>query len=380
MTVAAATPSPTTPSPQPSSTKLPGTQQPPSKSKTTKITWGVQPSTAKGPDRRIVFSWPKARPGTVLHDYVAVSNFSSRPVRFQVYATDGFVNSSGDLSLLPAAQKPTDVGSWVRMLHPAVTVPAHARINEPFTVTVPGNATPGDHTGGVIASVRLPGRQLRFEPRIGVPMYLRVSGPLVPVLRVEGTSATYHGTVNPFGGGGADVSYVVHNTGNVRLLGAQTVSVTGPFGVTLATVHPPVLTELLPGQSQRVHTHLSGVFPAGPLTVHVRVHPVQAHVPGIRELQAPIKTVSHSESMWAIPWPQLVLLLLLVGAGFGARWWLRQRKGGRAAALAAAVEQGRREAAAELTKIPTNGSHNGNGTVPGTAAPEHTTHDQGPGR
>ena len=377
MNLAAATPSPTAPSPHPSSTKPPGAPKPPPKSKKTTITFGVQPSTASGPNRRNVYSWPKVKPGSVIHDYVAVSNYSARPVTFQVYATDGFVNASGDLGLLPAAQKPTDVGSWVRLLHSTVTVPAHARVNEPFTLRVPSNASPGDHTGGMIASIQLKG-QVNVDRRFAVPMYLRVNGPLVPALRIEGTSATYHGTVNPFGGGGADVSYTVHNAGNVRLLGGQTVSVTGPFGITLATVHPPGLTQLLPGQSQRVRTHLSGVFPAGPLTVHVQVHPIQAHVPGLTALKAPIKTVSHSKSMWAIPWPQFVLLLLLVGAGFGAWWWLRQRKRIRAAALAAAEEKGRREAAAELATIPSNGSRNGAG--PGAGAPEHTTPNQGPGR
>jgi Bacterial protein of unknown function (DUF916) len=378
MTVAAATPSPTAPRPRPSATKLPGTPKPPSKPKKTQITWGVQPSTLRGPNRRTVYSWPKVKPGTVLHDYVAVSNYSARPVTFRVYATDGFVNASGDLGFLTAAQKPIDVGSWVRLLHAKVTVPAHARVNEPLTLTVPRNATPGDHTGGMIASIQLPGQQVTVDRRFAVPMYMRITGPLVPVVRIEGTSATFHGTVNPFSGGGADVSYTVHNIGNVRLLGGQTVSVTGPFGVTFATVHPRALTELLPGQSERVHAHLSGVFPAGPLTVHVKVHPVQAHVPGIKAIQTPIKTVSHSKSMWAIPWPQLLLLLLLVGAGYGAWWWLRRRKRLRAAALAGAVEKGRREAAAELTKIPSNGNRNGAGLD--IEIPEHTTRNSGPGQ
>jgi hypothetical protein len=313
-------------------------------------TWAVQPSTAKGPDGRSTFTWTNVKPRTVLHDYVGVSNFSAHPVTFQVYATDAFVTSSGSLSLLAAATKPTDVGTWVHVARHTVRVPAHARVNEPFTLTVPANATPGDHTGGVIASVSQKGAghgaDVTVDRRIGVPIYLRVSGALHPVLAIESISTGYHDTINPFGGGGTNVSYTVHNTGNVRLTGTQTVTVTGPFGVTLATAHPTALLQLLPGDSLRVSTHLSGVFPAGPLTVHVRIRP--AAVTGLSHKSAPLTTVSRSVSLWTLPWPQLLLLILLAAGGFGLWWWLRLRRRHRNAALAAAVAQGRREAAETL--------------------------------
>jgi len=348
-TAGAAPSSPAAPSPHPPSSKPPAAK-PPAKSNQD-ITWAVQPSTAKGPDGRSTFTWSSVKPRTVLHDYVGVSNLSNRPVTFQVYATDAFVTSSGGLDLLPAASKPTDIGTWVKVLHRTIKVPAHARINEPFTVTVPANATPGDHTGGVIASILKQG-QVKVDQRIAVPIYLRVNGPLHPILSIESTSTSFHGTVNPFGGGGTNVSYTVHNTGNVRLTGTQTVSVTGPFGVTLATVHPKPLLQLLPGNSFRVTTHLPGVFPAGPLTVHIRVTPVPVN--GLRNTTgAALSTVSHSVGFWALPWPQLVLLILVVGGGFGAWWWLRRRRSRHSAALAAAVEHGRQQAARELSQAGT---------------------------
>jgi hypothetical protein len=150
------------------------------------------------------------------------------------------------------------------------------------------------------------------------------------------------------------VSYTVHNTGNVRLTGTQTVSVTGPFGITLATAHPAPLLQLLPGNSIGVSTHLSGVFPAGPLTVHIRINPVPIN--GLRHTTgAPLATVSRNVGMWALPWPQLVLLILLLGGGFGAWWWVRRRRQNHRAALAAAVEKGRREATLQPAQAESNG-------------------------
>ncbi|HEY0807684.1 MAG TPA: hypothetical protein VGD84_21640, partial [Pseudonocardiaceae bacterium] len=157
------------------------------------------------------------------------------------------------------------------------------------------------------------------------------------------------GTVNPFGGGGTTVTYTVRNNGNVRLAGDQTVSVTGLFGIPLATIHPTALQEVLPGDSVRVTAHVSGVFPAGPLTVHVRVTPVE--VPGSPHLTVASQAGEGSVDMWAAPWPQLVLLVLLAAIGFGIWRWLRWRRSHRAAALAAAVERGRREATEQLATV-----------------------------
>ena len=346
----------------PSSPSAPGSHAPTSskaptsnpKPKPAEVTWSVQPSTVKGPDGRATFTWTDVKPSTVLHDYVGVSNFSAKPVTFRVYATDAFVDKNGGLNLLPAATRPTDIGTWVNLLHDTVKVPAHSRVNEPFAVTVPANATPGDHTGGILASILTTG-QVKVDSRVAVPIYLRVSGKLRPVLSIESTSTSYHNTINPFGGGGTNVSYTVHNTGNVRLTGTQTVSVTGPFGVTLATVHPAPLLQLLPGSFVRVTAHLSGVYPAGPLTAHVKIIPVPIN--GLRHTTgAPLAAVKHSASVWAMPWPLLVLLILLAGGGYGVWWWMRRRRKLHSAALAAAVEKGRLEATSELTKVPSNGS------------------------
>ena len=107
------------------------------------ITWAVQPSTAEGPDRRSAFTYSNIAPGTIVHDYVGVTNFSKMPVTFAVYASDAFNTESGSLDMLPASEQSKDVGSWVTIPKTSITIDPGARVNEPVTLTVPFNAAPG---------------------------------------------------------------------------------------------------------------------------------------------------------------------------------------------------------------------------------------------
>ena len=154
--------------------------------------FSVQPSGPKGPTGRNHFIYDVA-PGSTLFDYVGVTNLSDRPLTFQVYATDAFTTVDGAFSLLPANQEPTDVGSWTRVEQQSVTVKPGKRADIRFEITVPTNATPGDHIGGVIAAVRqsgvtADGQQVQVDRRVAARVYLRVTGDVAPALdgRVDG--------------------------------------------------------------------------------------------------------------------------------------------------------------------------------------------------
>jgi uncharacterized iron-regulated membrane protein len=91
------------------------------------------------------------------------------------------------------------------------------------------------------------------------------------------------------------------------------------------------------------------VFPAGSLDVHVRVVP--APVPGSPHLAVGPQPTLYTVGLWATPWPQLALLILLACAVFGVLRWPRRRRQRLAGALAAAVERGRREAEEQLAGV-----------------------------
>jgi hypothetical protein len=299
------------------------------------VTWSESPASSAGPDNRSLFTYASIKPGSVITDHVAVLNRSKQSVAFTIYATDATGTTLQNvLQLLPGGVKPHDIGSWVRFPGGAtqlsIVIPANKGIVESFKVQVPSHATPGDHTGGMMAAVSFnrkttKGSVVIENQRIGVPIELRVTGHLHAALQVQSISAGFHSPLSPFGTGSATIAYTVANTGNVRLTGSQTVSVTGPFGVK-STIQLKNLPTVLPGDSVRVTAQPKGLFPDGPMTAHVHLNPadpVGAPLPIVTAAAA-----TGSASLFAVPWTLILLIIVVAGAGYGiwrARGWQRRR-------------------------------------------------------
>jgi hypothetical protein len=314
------------------------------------ITWSISPASATAPDSRLRFSYTSIEPGSTISDHLALYNYSSQSVAFEIYATDATgTTQSGALTLLPANTKPTDIGSWVtftgHVSQLSIIVPGRKAIIEPFTLAVPTHATPGDHTGGMIASVGTShrngaGQVVTLYQRIAVPMELRVTGKLVASLQVNSVSAGFSNPVSPFSGGTAHVTYSVANTGNVRLTGTQLVKVTGPFGIS-AKVKARALPVVLPGDSIKYTVSLGGLYPAGPMNAQVTV--TSGWPKDETPLKLPLALASGSASLFAVPWALIVVIILLAGGGYGILRMWRWRRREHYAEVAAAAEHARLE-------------------------------------
>lgn len=224
------------------------------------------------------------RPGEEFTDGVVLANLGTAPTRFRVYATDAFTSRDGAFTLLPGDRRPRALGAWVRMGTAGVTVPPGGRVELPFRIRVPAEATPGDHVGGVVASVRADartatGRLLALDRRIAVRVYLRVRGPVRPALEVSALRWSHH----PAGvlGGTARVRYRITNVGNVRLGAAVRVQANGLFGAGLARAPQVEHAEILPGSSVVAQARLGGTERAGPVTVRVIAAAVPATPVGV---------------------------------------------------------------------------------------------------
>jgi len=305
--------------------ELAAAQPPPPPQGGQPVTFGVRPATATGPDNRTRFTYG-ATPGAVVRDHIAVSNISEQPLNLRVYASDAFNTPEGGFDLLAAGRAPTDVGSWIRAERDTVEIPGRSVAIVPFVLTVPADATPGDHAGGVVASLATErtdaaGNKVAVEQRVGARVYLRIAGELRPQLSVEALTATYHHNFNPLGRGSMTVRYTVRNAGNVRLQGRQWVSARLPWGATVDAADLPALPELLPGSVFAVTAEVPNVLPAGWLTGTVRLEP--GSMPG--DDNPPLPGTSASTTTSAVPWTLLAFLLLITAFVLLRRW--RRRRG-----------------------------------------------------
>ncbi|MDX6245407.1 MAG: hypothetical protein QOE76_3130 [Frankiales bacterium] len=280
-----------------------------------RATFGIKPShatLAEPIDVRPRFEYT-ATPGAQQPDFVAISNNALTPLHLNVYASDGFNTSSDGFDLLAASKKPVDVGSWITLKTNVIDLKPGATVVIPFTVRVPAKVAPGDHVGGIVASLRTygvdkKGDRVAIDQRVGARVYLRIQGPLQPQLTVTNLKVAYRGSLwNPFAKGRVTVSYTLHNPGNVRLGAHQAVEASGWYGAVHSASSPDV-PELLPDNAHDVRVVISGVEPAFHDRVRLTVTPFALGT----DIDGRLTDVVRTVHFWAVPWGLLVLLCLLV--------------------------------------------------------------------
>ncbi|PWR09961.1 DUF916 domain-containing protein [Micromonospora acroterricola] len=291
------------------------------------VAWTVRTASNSYGAARSSFSYA-VNPGGRVEDAMVVANRGPVPLNLAVYAADGFTTGAGQLDLLPRDGKSVAVGAWVHADRGSVTIQPGKTAQVPFAITLPDNATPGDHVGGILTSLTQADQAegINVDRRLGIRITLRVGGELKPNLAIEDLHVAYGGTFNPFRKGGATVTYTVHNTGNAALSGQQAVSVSGPFGSLPAKAGgiaaPP---ELLPGESWKVTVPVRGVAPAVWLAATTTLTPRLTDASGSTTSLKPVQATAHS---WALPWMLVLVLVVLVAVLVGVLRY-RRRNGAR---------------------------------------------------
>jgi hypothetical protein len=290
-------------------------------------TFGIGPANIKKIDGRPLLSYLSS-PGGQLTDHVALENFASRPVALRVYVVDAVNSADGAIGYQPRSAKRVGAASWlaVSIPHLASTVTIAPRSSRILTVslTVPLNATPGDHAAGIIASLTSKvtstnGQLVDFEQRVALRTFIRVSGALSPQLSIDNLRASFRGGVT--GRGDAAISYSVRNTGNVKLGGRQRITIRGLAG---ATGSVPALADipiLLPGGIITVSVTVPKVLEQSRMTAAVTISPLQPQ----GDVDPPAGQARATVTFWAIPWSVLGALAAVLTSG-GLWWWLRRHR------------------------------------------------------
>jgi hypothetical protein len=309
------------------------------------VTWGVRTADGAQGSARQNYDLTIA-PGDTTDDAIVISNYDTNPLELEVYAADGFTNSTGQLDVAPRSDAPVTVGAWVTLSASHVTVPAGEAVAVPFSVAVPADATPGDYAGGVLTSLTRPdaSQGITVDRRLGIRMHLRVAGDLAPAMTIDDLRVDYAGTLNPFGAGVATVTYTLRNSGNVRLSAEQGIHLAGPLGV-LGADAPNLASapEVLPGETWQVSQQVEGVLPLFALFATATITPRIAAELVTAGTSPELDDVTADAVAPAVPWALIVLVLvvaaIMVVVVRSAR---RRRKTARAledARVAAAVEE-----------------------------------------
>lgn len=315
-------------------------------------TWSVEPAGDDKADGRVSLRHT-IDPGDTVVDHVLVRNYGTAPASFLVYASDGIVTDAGDFDLLPPGEKPKDAGAWIQVgtsdddVAPSRTVEIAAESAAVVSVriTVPENATPGDHPAGVVAQLAgQNGGGVDVMARVGVRAHLRISGELQPALALGTVTAEYTPSWNPFAPGTLEVTTVLSNSGNVRLGADAAVSAAAPFGLLPAAATTQV-REVLPGQQTAVSARLD-VWPGFYLSGDVGAQPL---VVGEDVVPTALTTVSTGFGVWAVPWAAIILLVIVAAIAAAAVLVLRGRSTRRKARFDAAVAAAADAKARELS-------------------------------
>jgi hypothetical protein len=303
-------------------------------SRAPRITFGVQPALRSAPDStRADFSY-SATPGARINDYIAVRNYALAPVTLQTYAGDAFNGPTGAFDVLRRGQKSKDLGAWISLTRPSVTIPGRSFVIVPFRIQLPANAIPGDHDAGIVAAIitqelRSNKSRVSVEERVGARVRIRVSGPLKPELSVRRLNTIFTGSLTPLGSGRAKVTYEIVNTGNVVLSTTQRVEVHAMIGGTKLAPTLPAVNSLLPGSSIKESVIVRGVTPGIRVKATVILDPKSPPTEPVTGLVQ----VRKSASTWAVPWTFLGLIVLLLLMFIALRLWLRRRSRKRAAVV-----------------------------------------------
>lgn len=219
----------------------------------------------------------------------------------RLYPRELDFTDAGTPSLSPDTR--AGIGSWVTFDHPVVTVAAQQRLDVGFTVRIPADAEPGDHTGALVAESQPADIGGRFQilKRIATRFYVTVPGRAVVGYDLRALQTKVDNVLWP---GQESTQVSVVNTGNVRFV--PDVRFDGRRGIGSDLV----LARSVEVFRSSVHVPWYG----GPVHIHVTASADGAHPESL------------DKTVWVIPWGLIAIVLVTLAALVHAWIFMRRRR------------------------------------------------------
>ncbi|MGO1182415.1 MAG: WxL protein peptidoglycan domain-containing protein [Micrococcaceae bacterium] len=314
------------------------------------VSWGIGPVDNDHGEGRSSFSY-QVDPGDTIEDTVRVINYGTRPLELQVYGADGLTTSTGNFDLQPADHESTAVGLWLSTPESAVTVAAGESEDIDFSLTIPEDAGPGDHLGGIITSQRSGSGTVALDQRLASRIVVSVSGDINATTTVTDIGMDAPLAWIPFAPVDATVNYTVENTGNTLIRPISRVSAS--LGGAAQDELSEEINELMPTGSSTEQQSLS-IWP-------FFVHQITVETVSYTAAGEAGELVETTAMVVVIPWGTLVVILLLAG---GLTWFfLRRRKAKKAAVEPAAPEAAAAQPADVAPEAPSSATTTSEPTV-----------------
>jgi hypothetical protein len=218
------------------------------------------------PTSRTYFTLQMA-PGSSADEQVRVTDTAGNPIDVLVNAVDGLTSTNSGAVYANRQDPVSKTGTWVTPSVSTLTVSPTSTQDVDFTVTVPPDATPGDHLAGIAFEDASPtttgqGVQVTTVVRSVIGVLVQVPGPAAFDMSVSGAS------IQPLTAG--NLPSIVVDLGDIgQKLGKPDLNVTlnGPDGYTHTVSRQ--LDTLLPGDSIAYPMPWPDSLPPGDYTITV---------------------------------------------------------------------------------------------------------------
>lgn len=265
-----------------------------------------------------------AEPGAVLNETMAIKNVSQVEQTFYLVRKD-IAGVRDDATPIFAEEGMEETGfelsSWVNVTEEPIVIAPGASVEVPIIITVPGNATPGSHFGGIFATVEPPrlretGAAVGYE--VGSIISIRVAGEVIEDARIRSfsTDKLIYGTPNVI------FTTRVENPGNVLIRPRGPLEIYNMFGKRIE-----ILT---------VNDNKGGVFPRTTRAYEstwksedLAIGRYQGIVALIYGEEGRETTVSATVSFWVLPANIIlpivgILAFIVVAVYFGVRLHIKR--------------------------------------------------------